>query len=269
VTEPVIHPTAIVAKGAQLSAGVRVGPFCTIGENVVLGEDVELVSHASVAGRTRIGKGSRIFPFASVGHPPQDLKYHGEESSLEIGERCTIRESVTINPGTEGGGMVTRIGNDCLLMACAHVAHDCQVGNNVVLANYVGVAGHSIIGDHVGIGGLSGLRQFTRIGAHAFIGAQSMIDSDVIPYGIAVGNRARLAGLNVVGLKRRGFDREAIQTLRAAYRMVFFGEGTLRERAEAATQAFKDAPMVQNMLEFIAATRDLPLCLPGSKQEDV
>lgn len=269
MTAVLVHPTAIVASGAQLAPGVRIGPFCTVGENVVLGENVELVSHAVVEGRTTIGQGTRIFPFASVGNPPQDLKYHGEASRLEIGERCTIRESVTINPGTEGGGMVTRIGNDCLLMACAHVAHDCQVGNNVVLANYVGVAGHSVIGDHVGIGGLSGLRQFVRIGSHAFIGAQSMIDSDVIPYGMAVGNRARLAGLNLVGLKRRGFDREAIHTLRAAYRMVFSSEGTLRERVEDAAQMFKDEPLVQDLVAFISASNDRPLCLPKSDQEDI
>jgi len=269
VTGIVVHPTAIVASGAQLGSGVKIGPFCIVGENAVLGDDVELISHVVVEGRTTIGAGTRVFPFASVGHQPQDLKFHGEESRVEIGERCTIRESVTINPGTEGGGMLTKIGNDCLLMACSHVAHDAQVGNNVVLANYVGLAGHSIIGDHVRFGGICAVHQFVRIGAHAFIGAQSMIDADVIPYGLAVGNRARLAGLNLVGLKRRGFDRESIHTLRAAYRMIFSSEGTLRERVEDAAVMFKDAALVQDVVAFITADSDRPLCLPraGSDEE--
>ncbi len=221
MSEIIVHPTAIVASGAQLGAGVKIGPYCMVGEHVVLRDNVELISHVVVEGHTTIGAGTRIFPFASVGHQPQDLKFHGEESRVEIGERCTIRESVTINPGTEGGGLLTKIGNDCLLMACSHVAHDATIGNNVVLANYVGIAGHSVIGDYVRFGGLCGVHQFVRIGNHAFIGAQSMIDADVIPYGMALGNRARLAGLNLVGLKRSGFDREAIHTLRAAYRMIF------------------------------------------------
>lgn len=262
-----IHPTAIVDKNAELGAGVRIGPYCVVGPNVKLGDNVELVSHVSIDGRTSIGAGTRIFPFASIGHQPQDLKFHGEESYLEIGERNTIRESVTINPGTEGGGLYTRIGNDCLLMACSHVAHDCQVGNNVVLANYVGLAGHSIVGDHVGFGGICAVRQFVRIGHHAFIGAQSMIDADVIPYGMAVGNRARLSGLNLVGLKRKGFDRDAIHTLRSAYRMIFSQEGTLRERVEDASELFKDKPLVQDVVNFITA-EDRPLIQPRDLDEE-
>lgn len=262
-----IHPTAIVDKNAELGVGVRIGPYCVVGPNVKLGDNVELVSHVSVDGRTTIGAGTRIFPFASIGHQPQDLKFHGEESYLEIGERNTIRESVTINPGTEGGGLYTRIGNDCLLMACSHVAHDCQVGNNVVLANYVGLAGHSIVGDHVGFGGICAVRQFVRIGHHAFIGAQSMIDADVIPYGMAVGNRARLSGLNLVGLKRKGFDRDAIHTLRSAYRMIFSQEGTLRERVEDASELFKDKPLVQDVVNFITA-EDRPLIQPRDLDEE-
>lgn len=268
MSEIFVHPTAIVSSSAQLGKGVKVGPYCIVGEHVVLHDKVELVSHVAVDGRTDIGAGTRIFPFASVGHQPQDLKYHGEPSRLIIGERCVIRESVTINPGTEGGGMLTSIGNDCLIMASAHVAHDCQVGNNVVLANYVGLAGHSIIGDYVAFGGMCAVHQFVRIGAHAFIGAQSMIDSDVIPYGMAVGNRARLAGLNLVGLKRRGFDRESIHTLRAAYRMVFSSEGTLRERVEDAAELFKDEPLVQDVVGFIASLSDRPLCLPRNTRDE-
>lgn len=263
-----VHPTAIVASGAQLGAGVKIGPYSIVGENVVLGDGVELISHAVVEGRTTIGADSKVFPFASVGHQPQDLKFHGELSRVEIGERCTIRESVTINPGTEGGGMLTKIGNDCLLMACSHVAHDVMVGNNVVLANYVGLAGHSIVGDYVRFGGICAVHQFVRIGSHAFIGAQSMIDGDVIPYGLAVGNRARLAGLNLVGLKRGGFDRESIHTLRAAYRMIFSSEGTLRERVEDAAIMFKDASLVQEVVAFISAAKDRPLSLPRADSDE-
>jgi UDP-N-acetylglucosamine acyltransferase len=257
-----VHPTAAVSPGARLGANVKIGPYCVVGENVALDDNVELISHVVVAGHTQIGAGTRIFPFASIGHQPQDLKYKGEPSTLTIGQNCTIRENVTINPGTAGGNMTTRIGNNCLFMASAHVAHDCVVGNNVVLANYVGLAGHSVIGDFVAFGGICAVHQFVRIGAHAFIGAQSMIDGDVIPYGMAVGNRARLAGLNLIGLKRRGFDREAIHTLRAAYRMVFSSEGTLRERVDDAAELFKDEPLVQDVVNFIASASDRPLCLP-------
>ena len=268
MSDIVVHPTAIVSSGAQLGAGVKIGPYCIVGANVVLHDDVELISHVVIEGHTTVGAGTRIFPFASVGHQPQDLKFHGEASRLEIGERCTIRESVTINPGTEGGGMLTKIGNDCLLMACSHVAHDVMVGNNVVLANYVGLAGHSIVGDYVRFGGICAVHQFVRIGSHAFIGAQSMIDGDVIPYGLAVGNRARLAGLNLVGLKRGGFDRESIHTLRAAYRMIFSSEGTLRERVEDAAVMFKDARLVQEVVSFISAAKDRPLCLPRTDTDE-
>ena len=263
MTTATIHPTAIVGSGARLGARVKVGPFCIIGDNVVLHDDVELVSHVTIDGHTEIGAGSRIFPFASIGHEPQDRKYAGEASRLEIGERCVIREAVTINPGTAaGGGMLTKIGNDCLLMASAHVAHDCILGNNVIMANYVGLAGHVIVGDNVTFGGMAVVHQFTRVGPHAFIGAQSMIDGDVIPYGMALGNRASLAGLNLVGLKRRKFDREAIHRLRAAYRMIFASEGTLRERVEDAAELFKNDVLVQDVVKFIGAASDRPILIP-------
>ncbi|ODT69832.1 MAG: acyl-[acyl-carrier-protein]--UDP-N-acetylglucosamine O-acyltransferase [Pelagibacterium sp. SCN 63-23] len=267
MTAPAVHPTAIVAKGAQLGAGVRIGPYSIVGENVVLGDNVELVSHAIVEGNTNIGAGTRIFPFASVGHVPQDLKYHGENSRLEIGENCTIRESVTINPGTEGGGMLTKIGNNCLIMANGHVAHDAILGNNVIMANYSAVAGHVVVGDNVIFGGTCVVHQFTRIGAHAFIGAHSMVDGDIIPYGMAVGNRAVLTGLNLVGLKRRKFDREAIHRLRAAYRQIFASEGTLRERVEDAAVLFKDDALVQDVVNFIAEASDRPILLPRNGHE--
>jgi len=267
VTAPVIHPTAIVADGARLGANVRIGPYSIVGSNVTLGDNVELVSHAVVEGNTTIGPGTRIFPFASVGHEPQDLKFHGENSRLEIGANCTIRESVTINPGTENGGMVTRIGDDCLIMASAHIAHDVIVGNNVVVTNYVGIAGHCHIGDFVRFGGTCVIHQFTRIGAHAFIGAQSMVDGDVIPYGMAVGNRATLTGLNLIGLKRRGFEREAIHRLRAAYRQIFASEGTLRERVEDAAEIFSQDTLVQDVVRFIADAQDRPILLPRNGGE--
>ena len=257
-----VHPTAVVSPNARIGEEVKIGPYSVIGDDVVLHEGVELVSHVAISGRTEIGKNTTIYPFSSIGHRPQDLKYHGEKSRLVIGERCVIRENVTINPGTEGGGMETRIGNDCLLMASSHIAHDCKVGNNVILANYVGLAGHCQVGDFVIFGGICGVHQFVRVGDHAFIGAQSMIDADVIPYGMAVGNRARLAGLNLVGLKRRKFDREAIHSLRAAYRMLFSSEGNLRERVEDAATLFKNEPLVQDVVAFITASADRPLCLP-------
>lgn len=264
-----IHATAEVAPEARLGKDVTIGPFCVVGPDVVLGDGVELISHAVVTGRSEIGPATRIFPFASVGHQPQDLKYHGEESRLKIGSNCTIRENVTINPGTEGGTMQTVIGDNCLLMAGAHVAHDCELGNNVIVANFTGIAGHCAIGDFATIGGMVGLHQFVRIGAHAFIGAQSMIDADVIPYGMAIGNRAKLAGLNLVGLKRRGFDREAIHSLRTAYRMIFSSEGTLRERVEDAAEIFKNEPLVQDVVKFVTSASDRAICMPrnGSRDE--
>ncbi len=262
MSQAVIHPTAIIAANARLGAGVRVGPFCIVGDNVVLHDDVELISHVSIDGHTEVGAGTRVFPFASIGHQPQDLKYAGEASRLVIGKRCIIREAVTLNPGTKGGGMLTQIGDDCLIMANAHVAHDCMIGNSVIMANYVGLAGHCVIGDNVIFGGICVVHQFTRIGAHAFIGAQSMIDADVIPYGMALGNRANLAGLNLVGLKRRGFDREAIHRLRAAYRLIFASEGTLRERVEDASELFKDDHLVQDVVAFIGSASDRPIMTP-------
>ncbi|MBS3848185.1 acyl-ACP--UDP-N-acetylglucosamine O-acyltransferase [Devosia neptuniae] len=262
----IVHPTALVGAGAQLGQGVKIGPYCIVGDRVVLHDNVELVSHVSIDGNTVVGAGTRIYPFASVGHEPQDLKYHGEASRLEIGERCVIRESVTINPGTEGGGMLTKIGNECLIMASAHVAHDAIIGNNVIMANYVGIAGHCQIGDNVIFGGTCVIHQFTRIGAHAFIGAQSMVDGDIIPYGMAVGNRASLTGLNLVGLKRRKFDREAIHRLRAAYRQIFSNEGTLRERVEDAADLFKEDALVQDVVAFIMAASDRPILTPRNGQ---
>lgn len=258
----IIHPTAIVSDAAKLGQGVNIGPFCIVGARVELGDGVELVSHVCVEGNTKIGNNTRIFPFASIGHQPQDLKFHGENSWLTIGQNCTIRENVTINPGTQHGGLKTCVGDNCLLMANSHVAHDCQVGNNVILANYVGIAGHAIIEDFVTFGGICVVHQFVRVGKHAFVGAHSMVDGDVIPYGMAVGNRAKLAGLNLIGLRRRKFDKEEIHTLRTAYRMVFASEGTLRERVTDASEMFPDSTLVQDVVGFITKAKGRSFCLP-------
>ena len=260
--ERFIHPTAVVESGAHLGAGVRIGPFCHIGGAVELGDGVELLSHVVVAGRTRIGARTRVFPFASLGHAPQDLKYRGEPSSLSIGTACTLREGVTINPGTEAGGMITTIGDRCAFLAHAHVGHDCRIGNDVVLSNNVMIAGHVSIGDYAACGGGAAVIQFTRVGAHAFLGGLSGLEHDLIPYGLAVGNRAHLAGLNLVGLKRRSFSREAINELRRAYRLLFAQEGTLQERIADVTKAFAANSEVQAILAFLSQTGDRAVCMP-------
>jgi UDP-N-acetylglucosamine acyltransferase len=257
-----IHPTAIVADGARVAEGAVIGPYCVVGPDVELAGDVELISHVSVAGRTRIGPRSRVWPFASIGHQPQDLKYRGEASRLEIGADCMIREHVTVNPGTKGGGMLTRIGDGCLLMAGAHVAHDCQVGERVVMANAATLAGHVEVGDHAVIGGLSAVHQHVRIGTHAMVGGMSGVEKDVAPYCSAVGNRAVLAGLNLIGLKRRGFGTVELKALRGAYDIVFVGEGPLAERAGKAAAAFPESSAVQVLAGFIRAGSSRSFCTP-------
>lgn len=257
-----IHPTAIVEAGATLGDGIKIGPYCIVGAESKLGDGVQMLSHAIVTGRTAVGPRSTIFPFASIGHRPQDLKYHGELSTLEIGAECTIREHVTISPGTEGGGMITRIGDRCLIMIGVHIGHDCIIGQNCVLSNNVTFAGHCTIGDYVIMSGYSGATQFTRIGSHAFVGGLTKLERDLIPYGTAAGNPAELSGLNLVGLKRRGFDREAIHNLRTAYRMIFSTEGTLRERVEDAAAIFPNDVLVQDVVKFIVEAKDNPLTLP-------
>lgn len=261
-----IHPTAIVETGASLGAGVSIGPFCHIGEHVALGDHTKLESHVVVAGRTTIGAGGHIFPFASIGHRPQDLKYHGEPSRLEIGNNTTLREYVTVQPGTEHGGMLTKVGDNCLLMASAHVAHDCAVGDSVILGNNVMIAGHCVIEDHVIVSGGSGAHQFVRIGEHAFVAGMTGVAADVIPYGLVVGSRAFLNGLNIVGLRRRGFDREELHTIRKAYRLLFSEEGTLAERVDDVAKMFPDSPSVQRVIEFIRSDADRTLCLPHSTE---
>ncbi len=262
-----IHPMSVVDPSAKLGEGVVVGPFCTVGPDVVLGDGVELVSHVAVDGRTTIGARTKIFPFASIGHQPQDLKFHGEPSTLAVGEDCVIREGVTMNPGTEGGGMVTVVGDRCTFLANSHVAHDCIVGSNVIFSNNVMMAGHCKVGDFAIVGGGAAVHQFCRIGAHSFIGGLSAVENDVIPYGIAIGNRAHLAGLNIVGLKRRGFAREVIHEIRRAYRLLFADEGTLQERVEDVASEFSSHPTINEILDFIRQGGERSICTPRDAHE--
>lgn len=262
-----IHSTAIIEDGARIDPDVKIGPFCSVGKNVHLGESVELVSHVAVAGYTSIGSGTKIFPFASIGHQPQDLKYKGEASRLAIGSDCLIREGVTINPGTEGGGMVTSIGDKCAFLANSHVGHDCQVGNNVIFSNNVMLAGHCIIGDYVIVGGGAAIIQFARVGHHAFVGGMSGLEHDLIPYGMALGNRAYLSGLNIIGLQRRGFTRTEIHDLRRAYRLMFAAEGTLLERLEDVAEEFRDHPTVLEIVDFIREPSKRSLCTPKNNSD--
>jgi len=266
MADPQIHPTAIVEAGAKLGADVKIGPYCMVGPEVTLGDGCELVSHAVVAGRTTIGPRTRIFPFASIGHQPQDLKYKGEPSTLTIGADCLIREGVTINPGTEGGGLQTVVGNNCAFLANSHVGHDCRVGNNVIFSNNVMLAGHCTVGDFAILGGGAAVIQFARVGAHSFLGGMSGLENDLIPYGMALGNRAHLSGLNIVGLQRRGFSREMIHDLRRAYRLLFAAEGTLKERVDDVAAEFADHPLVQEIVAFIREGGKRSVCTPRNSE---
>lgn len=259
-----VHATAVVDKNAKLGAGVKIGPFCVVGPEVSLGDGVVLHSHAVVTGRTTLGAECEVFPFASIGHVPQDQKYHGEPSRLEIGSNTVMREHVTINPGTEGGGMLTSVGSHCLLMVGAHVAHDCRIGDHVILVNNATLAGHVTIGDNAILGGLCAVHQFVRVGAYGFVGGMSGVEKDVIPFGMVLGNRAYLSGLNIVGLKRHGFPRERIHELRQAYRMLFASEGTLMERLEDVDKMFSANPLVRQIVEFIASHSDRSFCVPNN-----
>ena len=257
-----IHPTAVVERGAEIAEGANIGPYCVVGPHVVIETGVKLLSHVVVTGRTKIGENSLVFPFASVGHQPQDLKYHGEPSRLEIGRNTILREHVTVNPGTEGGGMLTRVGDNCLLMMSAHVAHDCVIGDNVILVNNATLGGHVQIGDWAIIGGLSAIHQFVRIGRHAMIGGMSGVEADVIPYGSVVGNRAHLAGLNLVGLKRRNFSRDVIHDLRRAYRLIFAQEGTQTERLADVADLFTTVEPVMEIVQFMGGESNRSICQP-------
>ena len=257
-----VHPTAIIEDGARVGSDVRIGPYCVVGPEVMLDDGVELTSHVVVAGRTSIGARTRIFPFASIGHQPQDLKYKGEPSTLAVGSDCLIREGVTMNPGTEGGGMQTVVGDRCAFLANSHIGHDCKVGDSVILSNNVMLAGHVTVGPHAILGGGAAVIQFSRVGAHAFLGGMSGLENDLIPYGMALGNRAHLSGLNIVGLQRRGFSRDDIHSLRRAYRALFAEEGTLMERLEDVEQEFADHPIVKEIVAFIRTGGKRSLCTP-------
>lgn len=262
-----IHPTAIIEPGAKLGVGVRVGPYCCIGGEVSLGEGCELKSHVVVAGTTTIGPRAQIFPFSSLGHQPQDLKYKGEPCTLTIGADCIIREGVTMNPGTAGGGSETIVGDRCAFLANSHVGHDCRVGDNVVFSNNVMLAGHCTVGDFAIIGGGAAVIQFARVGAHAFLGGMSGLENDLIPYGMALGNRAHLSGLNIIGLQRRGFSRDQIHGLRRAYRLLFADEGTLMERVEDVAAEFSQHPIVIEIVDFIRAGGKRSICTPREAPE--
>lgn len=258
-----IHPSAVIHEGAQLGKGVAIGPFCELGPDVVLEDHVKLHGRVSVLGRTRLGTGTEVFTGAVLGGSAQIVgAAPGSACRLEIGPRCVLRENVTLHAGSPAHGGVTRIGAECYFMAGAHAGHDCDIGETCVIANNVALAGHVRLGQQVWIGGQVAVHQYTEIGEHAFIAGGAILVGDVVPFGMAVGNHARLSGLNVTGLKRRGFSRENLRLLRAVYRMLFEGEGTLQTRIGQAMDTFADRPLALRMVDFVRAERRRPLCLP-------
>jgi UDP-N-acetylglucosamine acyltransferase len=257
-----IDPSARIAEGAKLGRNVSIGPYCVIGPNVTIEEDVRLVSHVSIAGHTTVGARSVVYPFASLGTPPQSVKYRGGPTRLVIGSDCDIREHVTMNTGTEEGGGLTEVGNGCFFMVNSHVAHDCKVGHNVTFANNAVLAGHVHVGDHVVFGGQAAVRQFCRIGEGAMIAGLSGVRADVIPFGLVQGPMADLIGLNVVGLRRKGVSKADLLGLRRAFNTLFFGEGVFRDRIEAVAADYSQDPRVQAIVAFIrAGTRPLTMAV--------
>jgi UDP-N-acetylglucosamine acyltransferase len=248
-----IHPSAIVAESAVIGAGVKIGPFCTVGPQVVLEEGVELISHVAIDGRTRVGAGAKLFPFCTVGLAPQDLKYKGEDTETVIGARTQIREHCSIHRGTVTGTGVTKIGADCLLMAVVHVAHDCDIGDGVIISNNVVMGGHVEIGARAVLGGGSALLQFVRVGAGAMVGGMTGVANDVTPYCFVFGPRAQMVGLNIVGLRRRGLEKSQLHEIRAAHKFVFQGPGVFAERVVSARAEFGGNPFVAEMLDFIGS----------------
>jgi UDP-N-acetylglucosamine acyltransferase len=265
MTQTTIHPTAIIDSGATIGQGVTIGPYCIIGPRVTIGDHVTLKSHVVIDGRTTIGAHTTVHPFASLGGVPQDLKYAGEDTELIIGTHNTIREYVTMNPGTAGGAMKTMVGNHNLFMMAVHVAHDCVVGNHIVMANQATLAGHVTVGDHAIIGGLSAVHQFVRIGAYAIIGGMSGVESDVIPFGRVKGERAFLAGLNLIGLERGGFTKDQIRNLQRAFNELFGDEGTLEQRLDMVANDFMGDSLVRQIVDFAKAKTRFPLCQPAKK----
>ena len=259
-----IHETAIIDKDAKIGDNVEIGPFCVIGSNVQIADNNKLHSHVNISGNTKIGEGNIFYPFCSIGNDPQDLKFSGENTELIIGNGNKIREYVTINPGTEGGGKKTIVGNNCLFMVSSHVAHDCMVGDNVILANNVPLGGHAIIEDGVIIGGNSAVQQFTRIGRGAMIGGMCGVVRDVIPYGIALGNRSVLQGLNLIGLRRKNLDNKDIMKLSEAYKIIFKNENFLKNIDEL-DESFMKVTMVKEVVDFLTKDKKRPICTPFSK----
>ena len=258
-----IHKTAIIDNKAKIDSSVQVGPYVVIGPNVEIGKNTIVQSHVSICGNTKIGSNNNIFPFASIGNDPQDLKYNGESTSLIIGDNNKIREYVTINPGTEGGGNLTKIGNNCLFMISSHVAHDCRVGNNVIIANNVPLGGHVNIDDNVVIGGNSAVQQFVRIGKMAMIGGMTGVLHDVIPYGLSTGNRNSLQGLNLIGLRRAKFENKDILGLSEAYKEIFATKN-INENISKLNGSFKENPLVKNVIDFITKDKKRSICTPFS-----
>ena len=259
-----IHKTAIVDPKAKISSSVNIGPYSIIGPNVEIGKDTDINSHVSIAGHTKIGKNNKIYPFASIGNDPQDLKFKGEISSLEIGDNNKIREYVSINPGTDGGSGVTKIGNNCLFMVSSHVAHDCNIGNNIVVVNNVAIGGHVHIEDNAIIGGNSAVHQFIRIGKFAMIGGMCAVIRDVIPYGLVHGNRSILQGINLIGLRRNNISNQDITLLSNAYKELFKSEN-LSENLKNLSDDFKKNILVMEILEFLQKDKKRPICTPFSK----
>ena len=258
-----IDRTAIIDKNAKIGSGVKIGPYTVIGPNVEIGNDVVIHSHVSIYGNTQIGNGNIIYPFASIGNDPQDLKYNGEKTKLIIGDNNKIREYVTVNPGTISGGGETIIGNNCLFMISSHVAHDCKVGNNVIIANNVPLGGHVKIEDNVVIGGNSAVQQFTRIGKMAMIGGMTGVLHDVIPYGLSTGNRNSLQGLNLIGLRRAKFENKDILGLSEAYKEIFATKN-INENISKLNGSFKENPLVKNVIDFITKDKKRSICTPFS-----
>ena len=256
-----IHPTSIIDKNAKISKTAKIGPYTIIGSNVEIGDEVETHSHVNIVGNTKIGSGTKIFPFASIGTQPQDQKYKGEKNSLVIGKNNIIREYVTINPGTQAGRTITKIGDNCLFMISSHVAHDCQIGNNVVIANNVPLGGHVIIEDSVIIGGNSAVQQFTRIGRLAMVGGMTGVLKDVIPFGLSFGNRNYLKGINLIGLRRNKYENKIIMELGEAYKKIFSSKN-LHENLSKINGEFKDNKLVQEVTEFISKDKKRPICTP-------
>ncbi|MGH6671862.1 MAG: acyl-ACP--UDP-N-acetylglucosamine O-acyltransferase [Xanthobacteraceae bacterium] len=262
-----IDATARVAEGARISDSVEIGPYCVVGPHVELGDGVRLIAHVHVTGATKIGAGSVVYPFASLGTPPQSVHYRGGATRLVIGPRCEIRESVSMNTGTEDGGGVTSVGERCLLMVGSHVAHDCQVGNGVTFANLVTLGGHVSIGDDAFLGGFAGFHQFCRIGEGVMVAGMSPVRTDIIPFGMARGERLR--GLNIVGLRRRGATKADLRRLRSAYRALFFGKGVFAEHVEEVAREFADSPAVGKIIAFIRAGGKRALMLPGTDGDEM